>query len=61
MRGLMYIKCRLRVFENRALIRIFNSNRNEVRVEWRKLHNKEPNDLYYSTNIFRVIRSRRLS
>ena len=29
--------------------------------EWRKLHNKEHNDLYRSPNIVRVIKSRRIS
>jgi hypothetical protein len=31
---------RLRVFENRALRRIFGLERDEVRGEWRRLHNK---------------------
>ena len=29
--------------------------------EWRKLHNEEPNDLYSSNSIVRVIKSRRMS
>jgi hypothetical protein len=33
--------------------------RNEVRVEWRKLHNEEFNDMYSSPDI-RVIKSRRM-
>jgi len=32
--------------------------RNEVTGEWRKLHNDELNDLYFSPNIVRVIKSR---
>jgi hypothetical protein len=32
-------ECRLRVFENRVLRRIFGLKRDEVTVEWRKLHN----------------------
>jgi len=36
---------RLRVFENRALRRIFGPKRDEVTGEWRKLHNKELNYL----------------
>ena len=53
-------KCRLRVFENRVLRRIFGPKRDEVTGEWRKLHNEELNDLYCSPNIFRVIKSRRM-
>jgi hypothetical protein len=37
---------RLRVFENRALRRIFGPKRDEVAEEWRKLHNEELGDLY---------------
>jgi hypothetical protein len=51
---------RLRVFENRVLRRICGSKRDEVTGEWRRLHNEELNDLYSSTNIIRVIKSRRL-
>jgi hypothetical protein len=39
-------ECRLRVFDSRVLRRIFESKRDEVRGEWRKLHNEELNDLY---------------
>ena len=49
---------RLRVFENRVLRRIFWLKRTEVTREWRKLHNEELNDLYFSPNIVRVIKSR---
>jgi hypothetical protein len=48
------------VFENRVLRRIVGPRRDEVIGEWRKLHNEELSDLYYSTNIFRVIKSRRM-
>jgi hypothetical protein len=51
---------RLRVFLNMVLTRIFESKRDEVTGEWRKLHNKELHDLYSSPNIVRVIKSRRM-
>jgi hypothetical protein len=50
---------RLKVFENRALRRIFRGKRDEVTWEWRKLHNEEINDLYSSPSIVRVMESRR--
>jgi hypothetical protein len=51
---------RLRVFENRVLRRIFGPKREED-GSWRKLHNDELHDLYYySPNIVRVIKSRRM-
>jgi hypothetical protein len=34
-------ECRLRVFENRVLKRIFGPKRDEVTKEWRRLHKKE--------------------
>ena len=46
------------MFENRMLRSIFGSKRDELTGEWRKLHNKELNDLYCSPNIVRVIKSR---
>jgi hypothetical protein len=46
-------ECRLRVFENTVL-------RDEVKGKWRKLHNEELNDLYFSPNIVRVIKLRRM-
>jgi hypothetical protein len=49
---------RLRFFENKVL-RIFGPKREED-GSWRKLHNEELHSLYSSTNIVRVIKSRRL-
>ena len=51
---------RLRVFENRVLIRVFGPKSDEVTGEWRKLHNEELNDLYSLPNIVRVVKSRRM-
>ena len=48
-------KRRLRVFENRALGRIFGPKRDEVTREWRKLHD-EFDDLYSSPSIVLVIK-----
>jgi hypothetical protein len=53
-------ECRLRVFENRVLRRIFGPNWDEVTGEWRRLHNKELYAVYSSQNIIWVIKSRRL-
>jgi hypothetical protein len=47
------------MFENRVL-KIFGLKRDEVRREWRKLHNEELNDLYSSPNTVRVIKSRKI-
>ena len=53
--------CWLMVFENRVLRRIFGPKRDEVRGDWRKLHNEELNDLYSLPNNIRLIKSRRMS
>jgi len=47
------------VLENRVLRRIFGPKRDEVTVQWRKLHEEELNDLY-SPDILRVIKSRKM-
>jgi hypothetical protein len=51
---------RLGVFENRVLRRIFETKRDEVTGEWRKLHNEELHDLYYSQSINRKINAKRM-
>jgi len=51
---------RLRVLENRVLRRIFGPKRDEVTGEWRKLHNKELNDMYSLPDIVRMIKKRRM-
>ena len=55
----MWEECRLRVFENRILRRIFEPKRDE-NGEWRRLHNEELHSLYRSPNIIRMIKPRRL-
>ena len=47
------------MFGNRVL-KIFGARRDEVTGEWEKLLNEELNDLYSSSNIVRVIKSRRM-
>ena len=42
------------------LRRIFGPKRDEVTEEWWKLHSEELNNLYFSPNIVRVIKSRRM-
>jgi hypothetical protein len=48
------------VFENKVLRRIFGPMRDEVTGEWRKLHNEELHDLYFSPSIIRIIKARRM-
>jgi len=51
---------RLRVFEKRVLRRVFGPKRNELKGEWRKLHNEGHKYLYTLPNILRVVKSRRM-
>jgi hypothetical protein len=51
---------RLRVFDNRVLMRIFGPKRDEVTESWRKLHNVELHNLYSSTDVIKMIKSRRI-
>jgi hypothetical protein len=53
-------ECRLNVYENRVLRRIFGPKRDVVTGARRRLHNKELHALYSSRNIIRVIKSGRL-
>jgi hypothetical protein len=48
-----------RVFENRVLRRMFRLKRDEVTVDWRKLHNEELHNMYSSLNLIRMIKSKR--
>ena len=51
---------KLRVFGNKVLRKIFGAKRDETTGEWRKLHNAELHTLYFSPNIIRNLKSRRL-
>jgi hypothetical protein len=51
---------RLRVFENRVPRRIFGSNGDDVKGEWRKLHNEGLHDLYSSQVIIIIMKSMRM-
>jgi hypothetical protein len=44
--------------ENRVLRRRFGPKRYEVTGDWRRLHNEELHNLYYSPSIIRMIKSR---
>jgi hypothetical protein len=48
----------LRVFENRVLRRIFCPKRDEGTGDWRKLHDEELHNLYFSPNKIITIKSR---
>jgi hypothetical protein len=54
------VEHKLRAFENRMLSRIFGPKRDAVTGGWRKLHNEELHNLYFSTTVIRIIKSRRM-
>ena len=51
---------RLRVLENKVLMKIFGAKKDEITGEWRKLYNAELHALYSSPNIISSLKSRRL-
>jgi hypothetical protein len=51
---------RLRVFGNSLLRKNLGSRKDEVTKEWRRLHSEELHDTYYSPNIIRTVKSRRM-
>jgi hypothetical protein len=51
-------ECRLRAFENRMLGRIFESGKQVIMQQQRKLHNKDFHNSYSSYNTVNVISSR---
>jgi hypothetical protein len=48
------------VFIYRVLRRTFGPKRDEVTGDWRKLHNEELHNLYSSSEVIRMIKSRRI-
>jgi hypothetical protein len=48
----------LRMFDNKGFRGVFGPKRDELTLEWRKLHNEQLNDLYSLPNIVRVVKSR---
>jgi hypothetical protein len=50
----------MRVFEKRMLRRIFGPKTDAMVGGWRKLHNEEVRNLYSSSRIIRMIKSRRM-
>ena len=49
------------MFENKVLRKIFGAKKDEIAREWRKLHNVELHELYFSPNIIRNLKLRRLT
>ena len=50
-------ECRLKVFENMILRRIFRPKREKF-GEWRRLYSEERHNLYRPSNIMKVIKTR---
>jgi hypothetical protein len=48
------------LFNNKVLIKILGPQMEKVTGDWRKLQNQELHNLYFSQNIIRVIKSRRM-
>jgi hypothetical protein len=46
--------------QNRVLRRIFEAKREAVTEGWKKIHNEELYDSYYSPNIIRLLKYRRI-
>jgi hypothetical protein len=50
-------ECRLRVFENRVLRKIFVCKRDEVLEQWGKLHYEGLHNLCFSPDVVNMIKS----
>jgi hypothetical protein len=48
------------MFGNRVLRRIYGPKRDKVTGGWRKLHSEELRNLYFSLNVIKMIRRRRI-
>jgi hypothetical protein len=48
------------VYENRVLRRMYEPKRNESTRRWRRLHNEELQSLYFSADIIRVNKLRKM-
>ena len=48
------------MFGNKVLRKIFGTKRDYITGQWRRLHNVELHALYYSPNIIRNLKSRRV-
>jgi hypothetical protein len=46
--------------DKRLLRRIFGPEKEQVTGGWRRLHNEDPHNLCTSSNVIRVIKSRRM-
>jgi hypothetical protein len=44
-------ECRLIVFENKVLRRIFEPKKDKITGKWRRLHNEELHALYFSHKV----------
>jgi hypothetical protein len=57
-RGCLENLCTLELsdLEHMALINVFGLTRGKVRGDWRKMHNEQLHDLYWSPNIIRVLK-----
>jgi hypothetical protein len=53
-------KHRQKVFEFRALKRIFGRKRDQMTGGWRKLHNEEFYNLYASSHMIEIVKSRNM-
>jgi hypothetical protein len=56
---MLFYASKLSVFLNRVLRKISGLEREEITGGWRKLHNEQLHNLYSSTSIIRMIKTRR--